>query len=508
MYFLLFYCLPYCFGCKNNPYIKDTGPLVTTAAGSVAGTYVNEHGDSPVAAFLGIPFAEPPVNDKRFQKPKPLDHWDGILDATKKPSPCMQHSERNFSWIPTSTPSEDCLYLNVWTPVKCCCNGPNKLPVLVWIYGGGFAAGSTDMEVYDGSTVAAQEKVIVVSMNYRVGIFGFLKSGAGEAPGNVGLLDQILALKWIKRNIEYFGGDPQSITLMGESAGAVSVSLHMISPMSRNLFHRAILQSASAYQPQMVDNAKVAFMKADNYAKVLGCITENSSIETDPEVFKCLNSKSSWELAKAEAAITSRLPQYFLPTHGDDILPVSPIKAIDENHFAPVDILIGNNRDEVTIFLNYMVPDVFKLDSEPHLDLPTAQYILGKLFESAPNVPPKAVIEYYFKNVTEEDSTELVNAIVHAFGDYVFNCPVKFLAEKASNAYVYWYTHKSANDPNAEWVGVPHFNEVPYVFGSPIRNSDSYTEEDGKFSKDLIQKWITFATKGCVFYYLFMCDHF
>lgn len=483
------------YGCSSNPYVTDAGPLVKTSSGSLVGKHLDILG-SAVDAFLGIPYAQPPVNEKRFLRPTPHDGWEGILEATTKPPPCMQYSSRNYSWNPTSTPSEDCLYLNVWTPAKCCCSFEERLPVLVWIYGGGFYAGSTDMDVYDGSAIASLNKAIIVSINYRVGIFGFLNSGSEEAPGNVGLYDQNLALKWIKSNIGYFGGDPDKITIMGESAGAWSVSLHLISPMSRNLFNSAIIQSGTVYHPQLVDDAGTAFYKANNYAKIIGCLPDDSSIQTNPEVMKCLMGKSSEELAKAEDAFTSLMPQYFLPTYGNKFLPTAPMKTINEGHIAPVDVLIGNNQNEATIFLNYIIPDIFKQDTEPQLNLESAKAVLVGLFKLVAKPNSTEIYEQYFQNASDWDSNKIVETVGNAFADYVFNCPTYFFAEKVRNAYFYWFTHRSAKEKSAKWMGVPHFYEVPFLFGAPLKDTSIYTAEDKKFSADLIKKWTEFAKSG------------
>lgn len=492
---LLFCCYSYGSGCSSNPFINEAGPTVRTPSGTLIGKYLSIF-DTEVAAFLGIPYALPPIGEQRFSKPFPLDQWDGILNATTKPKPCMQYSSRNFPWVPTTEASEDCLYLNVWTPAKCCCGPLRKLPVIVWIYGGGFYAGSSDMDIYDGSIMASYNKAVIVSMNYRVGIFGFLKSGTEEAPGNVGLRDQNLALKWVKQNIEYFGGDPNKITIMGESAGSWSVSLHMVSPMSRNLFNTAILQSGTAYHPLIVETAAAAFEKANVFAKLIGCNLGNSSIEIDPEIMKCIKSKSSEELAKAEDKFTSKLPQYFLPSYEDDFLPFSPLKAIKEGNIAPVNVLIGNTQNEATIFLNYILRDFFDLHKEPLLNSAMARKIISALFALVPRPSSEEIYQHYFRNSSNANRTELARRIADAFGDFVFNCPTQFFAEKVFNAYFYYVTHRSSNDDKSEWVGVHHFYEIPYVFGEPLRNMTLYTEEDRLFSTNLMSKWETFARTG------------
>ncbi|NWI68804.1 ACES Acetylcholinesterase, partial [Todus mexicanus] len=225
---------------------------VRTASGPVRGSRLGgleAWGD--VVAFLGIPYAQPPLGPLRFRPPRhPPAPWPGVLDATAHRHACYQAVDTMFPgfggsemWNPNREMSEDCLYLNVWTPAL---GRGGGVPVLVWIYGGGFYSGAASLDVYDGRYLAAAEGVVVVSMNYRVGALGFLAlPGHPEAPGNVGLLDQRLALRWVQSNIAAFGGDPAAVTIFGESAGAASVGLHLLAPASRGLFRRAVLQSGS-----------------------------------------------------------------------------------------------------------------------------------------------------------------------------------------------------------------------------------------------------------------------
>lgn len=201
-----------------------------------------------VRAWLGIPFAKPPVASRRFKAPERVDPWTDILNATQLPATCWQTEQIVYNleaekiWSPNTNCSEDCLYLNIWLPVSHS-QGTAPMAVLVWIYGGGFVTGSSALDLYDGRVLAATNNIIVVSMQYRLQSFGFLFLDRPEAPGNQGLYDQVLALEWIQQNIVYFGGDSQRITLFGESAGAVSVGFHLLSPRSRALFSNAILQS-------------------------------------------------------------------------------------------------------------------------------------------------------------------------------------------------------------------------------------------------------------------------
>ncbi|GBM53525.1 Acetylcholinesterase [Araneus ventricosus] len=488
-------CSFYCgWACKNHPYFQDAGPLVKTNIGSLIGTYVKVF-DTDVAAFLGIPFAKPPTGRRRFQKPEPIEPWEGKLFANRKPRPCMQYSSKNYSFISTTEPSEDCLYLNVWTPKERCCDTKELLPVLVWIYGGAFAFGSTDIDLYDGSVIASYGEAVVVSMNYRLGAFGFLNFGTKDAPGNMGLHDQRLALKWVKENIRYFGGDPDKITIFGESAGAISASVHMVSPLSRNLFKRVILQSGTAYHPNVMDPPTVSRTKSKIFAEMANCTTVSDEI--DPSLLVvCLRMVDAMALAQVEDAFTSKSVMFFAPSYGNEFLPKSSIEAYESGDIAPVDVLMGCTRDEGSMFLNFMFPDIFPSDKTPNITKSHLVPILSGVFQLLPEEGISKIMNFYFQNFIEEDSEGIVKALSDAFGDYFFNCPTMYLAEKLKNVYLYYLTHRSSRDTSADWLGVQHFYDVQFVFGKPIVDVKRYTPEDGRFSGDLVQKWVSFAENG------------
>ena len=223
---------------------QAAGPRVKTRQGVVEGKQ-----EAAVRAFLGIPYAEPPVGELRWRPPVPAARWDGVRKATDFGAHCLQgrvYDDMNFR---DPGGSENCLTLNVWLPAK---PASPKLPVMVWIYGGGFVAGSTSEARQDGTRLA-QHGLVVVSMNYRLGVFGFLvhpelaKESGRNSAGNYGLLDQLAALDWVHDNIAAFGGDPNNVTIFGESAGSFSVSAQMASPLAKGRFQRAIGESGAAF---------------------------------------------------------------------------------------------------------------------------------------------------------------------------------------------------------------------------------------------------------------------
>lgn len=240
-----------------------------------------------IDVFHGIPYARPPLDQLRFRPPQPSPGWPGyVFNATQPADACVQfpdlffgNFEGSIMWNPVTPMHEDCLTVTVWLAER---NNPNRLnlsghprrllPVLVWIYGGGFYSGSTEIPAYDFGMFAALHQVIVIGINYRVASLGFFYTDSAEAPGNVGLLDQLMAMRWIKQNAQSFGGNPYQITLIGESAGAVSIGLHLRSPLSAGLFQRAILQSGGATCPFSTDSTENALWRSLMLAYRVGCL--------------------------------------------------------------------------------------------------------------------------------------------------------------------------------------------------------------------------------------------
>ncbi|XP_046283042.1 acetylcholinesterase isoform X5 [Marmota monax] len=336
---LLFLLLSLLGGGAGAEGREDPELLVTVRGGRLRGIRLKAPG-GPVSAFLGIPFAEPPVGPRRFLPPEPKRPWTGVLDATTFQSVCYQYVDTLYPgfegsemWNPNRELSEDCLYLNVWTPYP---RPASPTPVLVWIYGGGFYSGASSLDVYDGRFLAQVEGTVLVSMNYRVGAFGFLAlPGSREAPGNVGLLDQRLALQWVQENVAAFGGDPTSVTLFGESAGAASVGMHLLSPPSRSLFHRAVLQSGAPNGPWATVGMGEARRRATLLARLVGCPPGGSG-GNDTELVACLRTRPAQDLVDHEWHV---LPQEsifrfsFVPVVDGDFLSDTPEALINAGDF-------------------------------------------------------------------------------------------------------------------------------------------------------------------------------
>lgn len=306
------------------------GPTVKTNNGTLAGTY-----ESGIEVFRGVPYAAPPVGKFRWREPQPMKNWSGVRRADKFGPKAMQlpvFGDMNFR---SNGTSEDCLYLNVWTPAK---TASEKLPVLVYFYGGGFIAGDGSEPRYDGEAMS-RHGIVAVTVNYRLGVFGFFsypgltKESPHHASGNYGLLDQAAAIKWVKENIAQFGGDPNKITIGGESAGSFSVSAQMASPLSRNLIAGAIGESGSLLGLRPTATLQEAEDAGEKFAKGIN----KSSLEA-------LRAMSAEDLLNA----TSKLGYGSFPVDVDGyFFPESPLQIFKEGKQAHVPLLVGWNSTEM-----------------------------------------------------------------------------------------------------------------------------------------------------------------
>ena len=275
-----------------------TSEIVSTKYGDIEGLvtlYPNASGPfKSVSKFLGVPFATPPIGELRFKAPEPPKEWKpNVLETKKHGDVCWQGSVLEFNiriFAPNFTYSEDCLYLDVYSP-----NVSQRLPVLFYIHGGGFEYGTA---LTYPSDLLALHGLVVVVIQYRLGPFGFLTVGNSAAPGNFGMLDQVEALKWVKENIEHFGGDPNKVTICGLSAGAASVSLHLLSPLSKGLFHQAIAESGVDLSPFAVQPVSSALRFATDLAQKLDCGTSDHSA-----MLACILRQKDADIQKASDSI-------------------------------------------------------------------------------------------------------------------------------------------------------------------------------------------------------------
>lgn len=439
--------------------------LVHTADGPVRGEIAEGY-----RLFQGIPYAAAPTGPLRWQPPQPVASWDEPRDGSRPGPRCIQSTVTDPGT--GQDDSEDCLTVNVWSPA-----GAVDRPVLVWIHGGGFANGSGDM--YDAHRLVVAGDIVVVTLNYRLGALGFLAHPA-LGTGNYGLADQQAALRWVQRNITAFGGDPQRVTLSGESAGAMSVCDHLVAPGSAGLFRAAILQSGPCQAQGELDHARRISL---DYAAGVGCPDQATAAD-------CLRRLPAEELQGVPAYAGIGGNAVTGPVTGTPELPTAPTDVAANPERSRVPVLIGTNRDEFTLFL--------ALEYLRTGQLPDAAGYRGELAElfgaDAPAVAARYPADRY------DGSVPLAYAA--AITDSAFACVADRMAtDLAVDAPVYAYEFDDRTAPAPEPlrqvpfpVGASHALEVRYLFdvgGAPPPNPAQRALAD-----QMIGYWTSFVRDG------------
>jgi para-nitrobenzyl esterase len=427
-----------------------------------------------ILAFKGIPYAESPVGSLRWKAPQPAPEWYGIREAAQFGDACLASIS-----LPSSVArSEDCLTLNVWTPAQ----GSNEnLPVMVWIHGGGFQFGSSAEEAYDGALLAAKGAV-VVSINYRLGVLGFLALPAlddeGTASGNYGLLDQIMALKWVRTNIRNFGGDPNNVTLFGESAGAHSVGLLMSTSKARGLFHKAILQSGAWWDSE--HGAITSREEARERGLMLSARLNVSSLEE-------LRALPATEVMSAAPFNFSQDPgaEGFAPSRDGDLLTEEPGHTFSEGRQAPVPLLAGWNAAEHVLFmyraLQHGTAEEFRTALEQ------------KFGENA------ATILELYPAESDEQATQSAMALIGdiVIAEQTWEAATQHLKLMHAPTWVYNFTYTSEYSPIAAHAVDPNFvfGTLPAITLIPGQRPPA-GEDDHVFAEQLMTYWVQFAKVG------------
>ncbi|XP_058025063.1 acetylcholinesterase-like isoform X2 [Ahaetulla prasina] len=474
-----------CFCQLISGDISENDTVVVTSSGSIKGMRVLTRSGA-VNAYLGIPYAEPPVGRLRFQKPVPHQPWRHVLEATRFGKPCHQWTFFSYPysriWVANKPHSEDCLFLNIWVPHP---QPSVSVPILVWIHGGGFIVGAGSSDLYNGSTLAATENVIVATMNYRVGIWGFLFFPPG-APGNMGLWDQHLALNWLKKNAAVFGGDADKLTLIGHSAGAASVGFHLLSPISQSLFDRAVLQSGAPNAPWASMPPEKIQERAVNIIGLLNCRKGN-----DSAVMSCLQNK--------EADVFLNFSSFFVPTYDGDFLPEDPKRLLQKGKIPAKPLLIGITREDGTVFIPRVLDNVDDDKSRTwEQALSAVDFILRRDFEE--DIVKAVVLKYSEVNHTPDLNRQI---LAHFSRDHYFVCPLIEVAARMvaaeGSVYVYSFNHQISTSVWQEWMGAAHGVEVPFLFGTlsslpGLNQSDA--EGDRVLSQRMMHYWAQFARSG------------
>ncbi|KAF5306664.1 hypothetical protein FQA39_LY08853 [Lamprigera yunnana] len=476
--------------------------IIATNKGKVRGVTETAHTGQKVDMWLGIPYAKKPLDDLRFQATVPAKKWRGVLDTTTWPNVCVQTEDTffgNFSgakmWLPNRPVSEDCLYLNVIVPKP----RPHNATVMVWIYGGGFYSGSSTLEIYDPKVFVAEQNVIIVSMQYRLASLGFLYFGTSDAPGNVGFLDQVMALQWVHDNIANFGGNPNDVTIFGESAGSGSVSLHLLSPLSRSFFHRGIMQSGTATAPWAVIDTKIAKERGLYVAKEVGCPHNGDNI---PATLDCLRKVDATKLVYAEQNVPLRgiIDFTFLPVIDGAFIDSDPVSKLKSKNFEKKDILLGANGQEGNYFLFYFFPDTYKLGDAPTVTRQQFLNFIPQLRKDRSKLEELAIAHEYTNWNNPNDPIQNAKIFDEIIGDEYFTCCMNDFAENwaeaGGNVYMYHFKHVSPAHHWPTWSGTLHADEIAFVFGEAFKPESSYTEAQKKFSTRVMRYWSNFAKTG------------
>lgn len=459
---------------KENTMPEPMTNKMEVTGGTITGIHKNG-----LNIFKGIPFAAPPVGDLRWRAPQPVQPWSGVLKADKfsKSAPQIIFPNASSMNNEVGEQSEDCLYLNVWAPEN---NSNKKLPVMIWIHGGGFAIGAPSMVNYNGAELA-QKGVVVVSLAYRLGALGFMAhpdltaESVHKVSGNYGILDQIAGLKWVRDNISKFGGNPENVTIFGESAGGISVSILCASPIARGLFHKAISQSGGAFGPVTekrengtTQNLSGAEQHGVEFAKRMGAesITELRRL-TPQEILKDDQSAGMGG---------------FWPICDGYVITEDQYKLYQQGKFADVPVIIGTNADEGALFIHDITIEYF--ESMLHKTF-------GKMKDEALKIYPST------------DKATALQSVRNLFRDQAFAWPswawARLQAENGKSE-VFVYLFDQPQPPRKVGMPLPkaaHADDVNYVFGHTDSNFNfDYTDGDRRLSSVIMDYWTNFAKNG------------
>ena len=466
---------------------------MTTTIETVVGTsYGKLRGSSEdgLIVFRGVPYAAPPTGDRRFRRPQPHERWDGERPATD-----FSHAAPQL--VPAGGPtaqgggeaqSEACLYLNIWTPGL---DGARR-PVVVWLHGGSFVTGSGAAPMIRGASLARRGDVVYVSLNYRLGILGFLFNEAladGElsAPGNFGILDQLFALEWIKEEIAQFGGDPDNVTLVGQSAGGMSVGTLLASPISRGLFHRASAQSGHAHTAYTAAEASTVTQRViqhlalnDLRAEELRAVPLERLLEAQRATIEELT------------ATAPGLPVVFRPVVDGAVLERLPIEAIRSGAARDVPVIVGITANELSVLTLHEEADA----SDDRL----AAQLVGRLATSNRQTATRIIGSYRARRTERGlpvDGPHLLEAVLSDLG---FRLPADRLAAAQAvhqaNTYAFVAAWPSPDDGGP--FGSPHGMDVPFVLGTldAARELIGDDPEADRLANDMQDAWAAFARTG------------
>lgn len=462
--------------------------VVETGAGRIRGSAQNGY-----VVFRGVPYAAPPLGAKRFLPPSAPEPWSGVRDALHSGPAPPQMSLPGFNWINAAAGNtdEDCLYLNVWTPAV---DGARR-PVMLWLHGGAFMVGAGSTPLYDGAALARRGDVVVVTINYRLGAIGFSHLGAvfpEELPesGNLGILDQLAALEWVQGNIDRFGGDPNNVTVFGQSAGGMSVGALFGAPRARGLFHRAICMSGAA---DHVISRSRAHLVAEKFLYELGGPSPSPTVLGRIPIERILQA----QMKTMRSLVDARTLMCFLPCADGRVITQPPLEAVSAGAAADIPILTGSTLEEWKLF----APVDSGLGSFSEEDLVTRfSGVLGDM-PSAPNAQD-AVVQYR-RALGDRKESSRERWVWNAFQSArVFHQPSVRLAEAqhrgGGRAYNYLVTWQA---PAARRIiGACHAIDIPFVFGTTrhpfVQPFTGISRHARRLSRRMMDAWTGFARSG------------
>ncbi|XP_028849406.1 neuroligin-2a isoform X4 [Denticeps clupeoides] len=488
-------------------------PIVTTNYGKLRGIKrdLNNEILGPVEQYLGVPYATAPIGDRRFQPPEAPGSWQEVRNATQFAPVCPQNVHGVLPeimlpvWFTDSldvaatymqNQSEDCLYLNVYVPTEDDIRDRRKKPVMLFIHGGSYMEGTGNM--FDASVLAAYGNVIVVTMNYRLGVLGFLSTGDQSAKGNYGLLDQIQALRWLNENIGHFGGDSERITIFGSGAGASCINLLILSHHSEGLFQRAIAQSGSAISSWSINYQPLKYTKI--LARKVGCTYGETA-----DLVDCLRRKNFRELVDQDIQ-PARYHIAFGPVVDGDVVPDDPEILMQQGEFLNYDILIGVNQGEGLKFV-----DDGATESEEGISAAAFDYTISNFVDNLYGYPEgkdilRETIKFMYTDWADRDNGEMRRKTLLAlFTDHQWVAPAvataKLHAEYQSPVYFYTFYHHCQTETRPEWADAAHGDEIPYVFGVPMIGATdlfpcNFSKNDVMLSAVVMTYWTNFAKTG------------